>query len=118
MKNFWHCKHCGSKNVFLEALINPNDHEKKVFLSFYPQIEPYTLGLCNSCLRRDFLDVTFDYEIGDKVYYTDPEGASSGFFRIIKVPEYINSDGIYLISDGFSEIEAYGHELTYPDKKN
>jgi len=49
------------------------------------------------------------YNIGDEVYWTDPDNnISSGYYEIIEV---IN-DKIYYIANATSESEVFEHELS------
>lgn len=53
------------------------------------------------------------YEIGDEVYWTDPdEGQSSGVYKILAKLTDDGEDSVYLISNGTSESEVYEHELS------
>lgn len=52
------------------------------------------------------------YEEGEEVYWTDPEGESSGKYRIVKqLTEDSKGMSIFLLSNGFSDVEAYKFEL-------
>lgn len=47
------------------------------------------------------------FNINDEVYWVDPEGITSAYYKIIK---FIN-DEIVLLKNDFSETEAFIHEL-------
>jgi hypothetical protein len=49
-----------------------------------------------------------DLNIGDEVYWNDPEGLTSAYFNIISFP----NDEIVYLKNEFSECEAFIHELS------
>lgn len=51
------------------------------------------------------------FEKGDRVFWTDPEGFSSGYYNIVERKTYAGRDSIYLIANQFSEAEVYAYEL-------
>ena len=51
------------------------------------------------------------FNINDEVYWKDPEGSSSGYYKVVIQIALDGKNSIYLISNGTSEAEVYQHEL-------
>lgn len=51
------------------------------------------------------------FDNGDKVFWNDPEGISSGEYVIVECLTDDGEDSVYLIANDFSEAEVLEYEL-------
>lgn len=58
------------------------------------------------------------FEKGDRVFWTDPEEISSGYYNIIERKSFSGKHSIYLIANEFSEAEVYAYELRLITNEN
>ena len=126
------CPQCGSLNVQIKAWVKPNKDNECI----EPISEEEDDCWCDECQEHVELEYVPEgtpfekpeklpsFKTGDKVFWKDPEGISSGEYEIFDDNEEQNSEyepedledydcRTFWISNGVSEAEVYGAEL-YP----
>ena len=109
MKNVCQCSNCGSKEVQGKAWVNLNDPTQIDYSLCTDKSSDYW---CEECSDHTTIDEFSVYEPKDKVYWTDPEGISSGNYTVVEMVTEDGEDSVYLISNGTSEAEVFYHELS------
>lgn len=110
MKTCYICTECGSDKVQAKAWISLNDKTDIDFSTLESGgSEDYW---CKDCEEHNTCELRTVYEKGDEINWKDPEGISSGIYKIIEKKSEDGDESIYLISNGFSEVEVYEHELS------
>lgn len=109
MKTVYICTDCGSDKVQAKAWVSLNDLTDIDFSA--SESGDSSDYWCKNCEEHSKCEKRTFFEENDEVNWTDPEGISSGIYRIIKKISEDDENSIYLISNGFSEVEVYEHEL-------